>query len=116
MHDLETTADDARAAKALAHLFRRGVGGDVVILGVHADQQIAHGAANDIGFVAVLLQRFDSASATAADVFATDAVLGRTDDGGPPGKGCRLTSEDAGYEFTNHRLFLVMLWYDKSAS
>jgi hypothetical protein len=39
-----------------AHLFRRGVGGDVEILGFGADQQVAHGAADDKGLVAMLLQ------------------------------------------------------------
>jgi hypothetical protein len=53
MHDLEAAADDARAAEQRAHLFRRGAGGDVEILGLGADQQVAHGAADDIGLEAV---------------------------------------------------------------
>ena len=63
--------------KTLAHLFRRGVGGDVEILGLGADQQVAHGAADDVGLVALLLQALADAPAAAADAVAGDAVAWR---------------------------------------
>jgi hypothetical protein len=54
MHDLEAAADDAGAAEQGAHLLGRGIGGDVVVLGVDAGDQVAHRAADDIGLVAGL--------------------------------------------------------------
>jgi hypothetical protein len=45
--------------KQLAHLLRRGVGGDVEVLGRQCRQQVAHGAADDEGLEALFLQGFD---------------------------------------------------------
>ncbi len=105
MHDLEAAADDARAAEVTAHFLGRGVGGDVEILGLGADQQVAHGAADDVGLVAVALQRFADAPATAADAVAGDAVVGDRDDGRfvAIGRGF-LAAENAGNEFADHVL------------
>ena len=105
MHDLEAAADDARAAEDVAHLFRRGVGGDVEILGFGADQQVAHGAADDEGLVALLLQTFADAPAAAADAVAGDAVGGNGNDSRfvVTGSGL-LAAEDAGDEFADHGL------------
>jgi len=56
VHDLEAATDDARAAEQRTHFFRSGAGGDVVVLGRMADQQVAHCAADDEGLEAGLLQ------------------------------------------------------------
>ncbi|MPM46498.1 hypothetical protein SDC9_93201 [bioreactor metagenome] len=58
MDQLETFADDPRAppAEDLAYLLRRGRGGNVVILGRAALQQVADCAADDIGFISGLLE------------------------------------------------------------
>ena len=50
----EAAANDMApaAAKDLAHLFRGGTGGNVVILGGLSQEQVADGAAHDVGLVA----------------------------------------------------------------
>ena len=42
VHDLEAASDDASTTEAAAHLFRCGVGGDVIVLGDKAGDQVAH--------------------------------------------------------------------------
>ncbi len=105
MDDLEAAADDARAAEGVAHFLRRGVGGDVEILGLGADQQVAHGAADDVGHVAVFLQGFADAPAAAADAVAGDAVAGDGNDRRFVVAGAGfLAAENAGNEFADHVL------------
>jgi hypothetical protein len=58
------------AAEGVAHLFRRRVGGDVEILGLLADQQVAHGAADHIGLEAFFLKGFAFAEGRRATRFA----------------------------------------------
>ena len=79
MHDLEAAADDARAAEQAAHLIGRGVGGDVVVLGLDAGDQVAHRAADDVGLEAALLQRFADAPGAGRDLLAADAVAAGRD-------------------------------------
>ncbi|KFB73520.1 MAG: hypothetical protein AW09_001221 [Candidatus Accumulibacter phosphatis] len=108
MHDLETTADDAGAAEAVTDLFRRRIGGDIEVLRRQADQQVAHGAADDVRLVAIFLQGLDGASATPTDVLTLQAMLGDGDD-------CRFAmlagvfaSEDAGDELADHCEWLLL--------
>ncbi|MPM79069.1 hypothetical protein SDC9_126100 [bioreactor metagenome] len=56
VHDAKTLADDESAAEQVLDLFGRGIGGHVEILGAQAQQQIAHGAADDVGLEARLLE------------------------------------------------------------
>jgi hypothetical protein len=56
VHDLEAAADDEGAAEQLFDFFRRRIGGDVEVLRLHAQQQVAHGAADDEGLEAGFLQ------------------------------------------------------------
>ena len=53
MDDLEAAANSARPAEGAADLIRRSIGGDVEVLGLGADQQVAYRAADDIGLVAL---------------------------------------------------------------
>ncbi|MNT35680.1 hypothetical protein D3C72_1717150 [compost metagenome] len=80
MHDLEAAADDARAPEQRLHLLGRGVGRDVEILGLDAEQQVAHGAADDIGLVAGLLQRGSDLDGIARQQRGVDLVLVHVDD------------------------------------
>ena len=98
VHDLETPADEARAPETPSHLLGRGIGGDVEILGGDADQEVAHGAADDESLVALVLECFDDAPAAIADRLAADAVPGMGNHGGPR----RFATEDPGKEFTDH--------------
>jgi hypothetical protein len=105
MHDLEAAADDAGAAEVATHFFRRCIGGDVEILGIGTDQQVTHGAADDIGLVTVALQGFADAPAARTDAVAGDAVGGDGNDGGLmlAGRGL-FAAENAGNEFSDHEL------------
>ena len=68
--ELEAPADHACVAKLGTDLFRGRTGGDVVILGIELQQQIAHTATHDIGLVAGLLQALDHAHRMTADLVA----------------------------------------------
>lgn len=75
VHQLEAAADDAGAAEQRADLLGRGVGGHVEVLGFQPDDQVAHGAADDIRVIAVLAQHLADLDGMARDVAAVDAVL-----------------------------------------
>ena len=49
VHQAEAPADDERAAEERLDLLRARVGGDVEILGLDAEQQVAHRAAHHVG-------------------------------------------------------------------
>ncbi|OIQ74112.1 hypothetical protein GALL_442470 [mine drainage metagenome] len=49
VHDAEAPADDEGASKQWLDLLGRGVGRDVEVLGLVAQQQVAHRAADDEG-------------------------------------------------------------------
>ena len=102
MHELEAPADDARAAEQHAHLVGRGVGGDVEILGFEAGDQVAHGAADDIGLVSRPLQRLADAPRPGRHQIAVDAVAG-VGNGGRlvPARG--IAPEDAAQKLADHR-------------
>ena len=59
MNDLKAAADNPAAAEDFAHFFGCGVGGDVKIFGLHAQQQIAHGSADQIGLIAGAMQALE---------------------------------------------------------
>ena len=56
MGQTESTTDQAAVAEQLLDLVGRRVGGDVEILRCTPEQQIAHGAADQIGGVTSLIQ------------------------------------------------------------
>ena len=98
MRQAEAAADQAAVAELLAHLLGRGVGGHVEILGVAADQQVSHGAADQIGLETGVPQAVEHAQRVRADVLARDGVLvardgsqsgGRRNSGGSMQKGSR---------------------------
>ena len=55
VREMEAAADQAAVAEQLLHLVGMRVGRDVEILRVQAEQQVAHGAADQEGLVAGLL-------------------------------------------------------------
>lgn len=79
VHQLEAPADDAGAAKQRPDLLGRGIGGHVEILGLQAHDQVAHRAADDIGFVAMLAQDVADFDGVARDIAAIDAMAFRAD-------------------------------------
>src|SRR5690606_40216743 len=58
MHQAETAANDACATEQRFDLLWRGIGGDVEVLGLQTHDQVAYGAAHDVGFIAVLAKDF----------------------------------------------------------
>ena len=80
MHDLEAPPDDARTAEQPPHLFRRGVGGDVEILGRLAQQQVAHRAADEVALVSRLRQRLAGFQRAVVKLVAADAMFGLRQD------------------------------------
>ena len=56
MHQLETAANQTRAADHPVYLLGCGIGCHIEILGLYALQQVAYSAAHDIGGVAAGLQ------------------------------------------------------------
>ncbi len=78
--DLEASPDDARAPEQRLHLIGRGVGRDVEILGLDAEQQVAHRAADDERLVARLLQRGSDFDRIAGQQCRVDAVFFHGDD------------------------------------
>ena len=56
---LDACRDDALVFKKRHHFFCTRGGADVPVAGAFSHQRIAHAAANDIGFVAMLLQTRD---------------------------------------------------------
>ncbi|MCY1400414.1 hypothetical protein D9M71_155040 [compost metagenome] len=75
MHQLEAAADHPGVAEFVAHLFGRGAGGHVEVLGLDPQQQVAHAAADQVGLVAGPLQAVDHADSIAADLFVVQRVL-----------------------------------------
>jgi hypothetical protein len=76
MRQAETAPDQATVAKDLAHLFGRGVGGNVEVLGLVSKEQIAHPAAHQMGLEVFLPEPVEHAQRLLADVGARDVVLG----------------------------------------
>ena len=78
--DAETPADDAGIAKQGMHGLGGGIGGDIKVLGVTAQQQVAHGAAYQVCLVATAAQARHDLECAIADVLAGYAVLVPGDD------------------------------------
>ena len=74
--DAEALADDEGAAEESLDLLGRGVGGHVEVLGFEAQQQVAHGAADDVGLVAGVFQRAHDLGRAAVHQVRVDAVDG----------------------------------------
>src|ERR1700748_1208067 len=75
VNEAEAAADDEGAAEQRLHLFRRGVRRDVEVLGLEVDQQVAHGAADDVGLVAGVLQLLADVDRRLDDQARIDLVL-----------------------------------------
>ena len=56
MHDAEAPSNDEGAPEEGLDLFRRGIGGDVKILGAQPQQQVAHRATHDVSLVTSTLE------------------------------------------------------------
>ncbi|MNZ78588.1 hypothetical protein D3C78_971680 [compost metagenome] len=77
---LEAPADHPRVAELGTHLLGSGAGGDVEVLGLVPEQQVAHAATDQIGLIAGFLQALDHADGVAADLLAAQRVLAAAED------------------------------------
>ena len=102
VHDLEAAADDEGAPEQALDLLGRGVGGDVEVLGLHAQQQVAHGAAHHEGLEACLLQGLGHPDRIRRDVLRVDLVLFRPQDHRFGRIALVFDAEDFTDEFFNH--------------
>src|SRR5690606_28460071 len=69
------TAYDSCPAKQRANLFGRCVGGDVEVFGFESDDEVAHGPADDVGHVALLVQNFADLDGVSGHVATVDSML-----------------------------------------
>ena len=80
VHEPEAAADDERAAEQRLHLLGPRVGGDVEVLGLDAEQQVAHGAADDVRLEAGVLQPAGHVERAARELVAAERMVGRAVD------------------------------------
>ena len=102
VHDLEAAADDEGAPEQLFHLFGRGVGGDVEVFRLHAQQQVAHRAADHEGLEAGFLQGLGDAHRVGGHELRIDAVLFGAEDHGLGRVALVFHAKDFADEFFNH--------------
>ena len=76
VHEAEPAADDERAAEERLDLLRLGVGREVEVLGFDPEEQIAHGAADDVRLEACVLQLARHLERAARELAAAERVVG----------------------------------------
>ncbi len=82
VHEPKTASDDEGTAEERLHLLGPGVGGDVEILGLDAEQEIAHCAADDEGLEPGLVQAPRDVERPARQLMPADRVVGGAVDPG----------------------------------
>ena len=75
----EAPADEPAVAEQAAHLIGRGAGGDVEVLGLAADEQVAHAPAHQVGLVAALLEAQHHAHRVGVQALRVDVRPRRSD-------------------------------------
>ncbi len=76
VHDAKASADDESALEQRFDLLGRGIGGDVEVFGLEAQQQVAHRAADDVGLETRLLQGLHGVAGVLRKAAGVDLVLG----------------------------------------
>ncbi len=72
----EAPAYHARVAEQVAHLLRMGRSGDVEILGLAREHQVAYAASHQVGFVAGTCQAIEDLEDVGVDIATRDGMLG----------------------------------------
>ncbi len=75
MGEAEAAPDEAAVAEQAPHVFRVRVGRDVEVLGLPAEQQVAHPATDEERLVAGLAQAIHHLQRVARDIRARDVVF-----------------------------------------
>jgi hypothetical protein len=74
MHDAKAPPDDESAAKQALDLLGRGISGHIKVFRAKAEQQVAHGAAHNVGLKPGLLQSACHVDGTFVHQVGVDAV------------------------------------------
>ena len=96
MREAEPPADQAGVAEKLPDLLGVGIRDDIEVLRVHAEQQVAYAAADDVRIEACVLEPIQDLERAIGDVGAADGVFGAWDD---PGAGAPLRMRRVQQEF-----------------
>ena len=75
MGEPKPAADEPAVAEGLLDLARRGVRGDVEVLGLAAEQQVAHTAPHKVGEISMLFQLVEDPYGVVADPLAGDGMF-----------------------------------------
>ena len=76
MREPEAPADDAAVAEERAHVLGAGARRDVEVLGLAAEEEVAHAAADEVGLVAAALEAPDDLGGVGVDaVLVEDDVV-----------------------------------------
>jgi hypothetical protein len=78
----EPSADEPAVPEDLLDLVRACVGRDVEVLGLSAQEQVSHAAADQIGEMTRFLKSIEDPNCVGADPFAGDGMIGPGDDDG----------------------------------
>ena len=82
VRESETAPYQARTAEDLLHLLRARIGGDVVVLGLTIEKQIADATADKLGLKAGLVEAVENGKGAWAEARLGDSMFGRGDDYG----------------------------------
>ena len=105
VHEPEPAPDDEGAAEQRLHVLGPGIGGDVEILGLDAEQEVAHRAADDEGLEPGLVQPPRDVERAARKLMAANRVVARTVD---PGLSVTVPAgQQAGEQAADHRAMRV---------
>ncbi len=75
VYDLEATPDNAGIAKQLSHFLRGGIRGNIEVLGLVTQQQVAHTPADQVALITRLEQHLHDFDGGVTDALAGHIVL-----------------------------------------
>ena len=75
MRETKPAPDQPAVAKCRPYLLRRGIGGDIEVLGFPPEQEIAYAAANQIRLIAGFFQAIKNFNGIFTDIRPGDIVL-----------------------------------------
>ena len=97
----EPAPDDERTAKQRLHVLRPGIGGNVEVLRLDAQQEVAHGAADDESLESRFVQAPGDVERAAGKLLAADRMVAGTVDARLPL--LFAARQEAGNQAPDHR-------------
>jgi hypothetical protein len=80
MRETESAADDPAVAEYLLDFMGSGIRGNIKVLGLAAEQQVAHPSPHEIGIISLLFQLVEHPDGIWTDPLAGDRVFGTGND------------------------------------